>query len=139
VTKKDLSDLREVILRIDTAMQRAIAPRDLLHVDGKKEFGFDEHGKVMVVDTFGTADEDRFWELDAYERGQFHEFSKEFVRQHYRQSGYYDHLMAARNEHREEPPIPALPPNLVQEVSKLYTTVFERLTGERFQTAARSS
>jgi phosphoribosylaminoimidazole-succinocarboxamide synthase len=132
ITKKDVTEIQEMILKVDTAMQREIDPRDLLHVDGKKEFAFDEHGKIMVVDTFGTADEDRFWELDAYERGQFHEFSKEFVRQHYRHIGYYDRLQKARTEHLEEPDIPALPPHLIQEVSKLYTTVYERLTGTRF-------
>ncbi|MDE1819282.1 MAG: phosphoribosylaminoimidazolesuccinocarboxamide synthase [Euryarchaeota archaeon] len=138
VTKKDISDIQEMILKIDGAMQRAISPRGLLHVDGKKEFAFDEHGKVMVVDTFGTADEDRFWEKDAYERGRFEEFSKEFVRQHYRHLGYYDNLQAARAAGKAEPDIPSLPPNLVQEVSKLYTTVFERLTGERFHPGGKA-
>lgn len=138
ITKKEATEIQEMILKIDSAIQREIDPRDLLHVDGKKEFGFDEHGKLMVVDTFGTADEDRFWELDAYERGQFHEFSKEFVRQHYKQIGYYEKLQKARAAKTEEPEIPALPPHLVEEVSKLYTTVFERLTGERFRSRAPS-
>ncbi len=138
VTKKDIAEIKEMILRIDRAMQRTIDPRDLLHVDGKKEFGFDENGKLMVVDTFGTADEDRFWEIAAYERGTFVEFSKEFVRQHYKHQGYYDRLQAARGSGQAEPDIPALPPNLVAEVSKLYTTVFERLTGQRFQSTAKA-
>ena len=136
---KQLDSLRETILKVDAAMQAEIGPRGLLHVDGKKEFAMDADGVLMVVDTFGTADEDRFWDQDAYDRGRHVDFSKEFVRQHYRQSGYYDQLQAARQAHREEPPIPPLPPLLVDEVCRLYTTVFERLTGEPFAPIARSA
>jgi phosphoribosylaminoimidazole-succinocarboxamide synthase len=129
---RQLDEIRETSLKIDEAMQREIGPRGLLHVDGKKEFAIDETGALMVVDTFGTADEDRFWDADAYQRGRQVDFSKEFVRQHYRQTGYYDALQAARAEKRPEPPIPPLPPLLVDEASRLYTTVYQRLTGEPF-------
>ncbi len=128
-----IAALTETILRIDEAIQREIAPRGLLHVDGKKEFAVNSEGVVMVVDTFGTADEDRFWDKDAYDRGRQVDFSKEFVRQHYRRTGYYDELQRARESGQPEPPIPPLPPLLVDEVSRLYTTVFERLTGSAFQ------
>jgi phosphoribosylaminoimidazole-succinocarboxamide synthase len=130
--QRQLDGLRETILKIDAEMQREIGPRGLIHVDGKKEFGIDAEGTPMVVDTFGTADEDRFWDKDAYERGRQVDFSKEFVRQHYRSTGYYDQLQKARDGHAAEPPIPPLPPLLVDEVSRLYTTVFQRLTGEAF-------
>ena len=129
---RQLQSIREMILKIDEAMQKEIGPRGLLHVDGKKEFAVDSNGVLMVVDTFGTADEDRFWDKAAYERGRQVDFSKEFVRQHYRQTGYYDRLLKARETHAQEPPIPPLPPLLVDEVSRLYTTVFQRLTGEPF-------
>ena len=130
--RAQLDGIRETIIKIDAAMEREIEPRGLIHVDGKKEFAVDPDGTLMVVDTFGTADEDRFWDRDAYARGRQVDFSKEFVRQHYRQSGYYDALTAARQAHATEPPIPPLPPLLVDEVSRLYTTVFQRLTGEPF-------
>ncbi len=136
IDRRQLDELRETILKIDEAMQREIGPRGLLHVDGKKEFAVDDAGALMVVDTFGTADEDRFWDKDAYERGRQVDFSKEFVRQHYRQTGYYDALQKARAAHEPEPPIPPLPPILVDEASRLYTTVYQRLTGEPF--SARS-
>jgi phosphoribosylaminoimidazole-succinocarboxamide synthase len=127
-----LEEAREVILTVDRAIAKEIEPRGLLHVDGKKEFGVDREGTLLLVDTFGTGDEDRFWDKGAYERGRMVDFSKEFVRQHYRQSGYYDQLTQARDAKREEPPIPPLPPLLVDEVSRLYTTVYQRLTGEPF-------
>ncbi len=137
--RRQLDELRETILKIDRAMQEEIGPRGLLHVDGKKEFGVADDGGLMVVDTFGTADEDRFWDKDAYARGRQIDFSKEFVRQHYRQTGYHERLLHAREAGTEEPPIPALPPLLVDEVSRLYTTVFQRLTGEPFAPLAESA
>ena len=133
---RQLDQVRETILKVDAAMAREIEPRGLLHVDGKKEFGVDASGALMIVDTFGTADEDRFWDHGAYERGRIVDFSKEFVRQHYRQSGYYDALQKAREAHAAEPPIPPLPPLLIDEVSRLYTTVFQRLTGAPFAPTA---
>ena len=133
--RKQLDEIREMTLHVDEAMQQEIGPRGLIHVDGKKEFGVDDHGGLMIVDTFGTADEDRFWDKDAYERGRQVDFSKEFVRQHYRTTGYYDTLLKAREAHTAEPPIPPLPPLLVDEVSRLYTTVFQRLTGQPFAAA----
>ena len=130
--RREMDAIREMILRIDAAMAAEVEPRGLLHVDGKKELAVDAEGTTMVVDTFGTADEDRFWDRDAYQRGRQVEFSKEFVRQHYRTSGYFDLLTKARDAGAAEPPIPALPPLLVDEVSRLYTTVFQRLTGRPF-------
>ena len=130
--RPQLDAIRETILKIDSAMQAEVGPRGLLHVDGKKEFGVDADGVLMVLDTFGTADEDRFWDRAAYVRGRQIDFSKEFVRQHYRQTGYYAELQKARSAGAPEPPIPPLPPLLVDEVSQLYTTVFQRLTGEPF-------
>jgi phosphoribosylaminoimidazole-succinocarboxamide synthase len=138
LTTKELDGIKETILQVDAAMQQEIGPRGLLHVDGKKEFAVDSEGTLMVVDTFGTADEDRFWDQAAYDRGRQVDFSKEFVRQHYRSTGYYDGLLKAREAHAPEPPIPALPPLLVDEVSRLYTTVYQRLTGEPFVPLART-
>ncbi|HKN07095.1 MAG TPA: phosphoribosylaminoimidazolesuccinocarboxamide synthase [Thermoplasmata archaeon] len=135
---KELDAIRETILKVDVAMQKEIGPRGLIHVDGKKEFAVDTEGVPMVVDTFGTADEDRFWDQAAYDRGRQVDFSKEFVRQHYRQSGYYDALLKARETKAPEPAIPPLPPLLVDEVSRLYTTVYQRLTGEPFIPLART-
>jgi len=135
IDRHQLDEIREMCFKIDRGIAAEIEPRGLLHVDGKKEFAIDPEGRLMVVDTFGTADEDRFWDKGAYERGRTVDFSKEFVRQHYRTTGYYDQLMAARTAQREEPPIPPLPPLLVDEVSRLYTTVFQRLTGVPFAPA----
>ena len=88
---------------------------------------------LMLVDTFGTADEDRFWDLKEYERGHQVELSKEFVRQYYRKIGYHQALMDARAAGKPEPDIPPLPADVTKEVSDLYVALFERMTGQKFR------
>ena len=132
LSEDEYEALQELVLRIDARLNADVGKRGLLHVDGKKEFAFDGERELMVIDTFGTADEDRFWDLAAYERGEQVELSKEFVRQHYRQTGYHARLTEAREKGLPEPDIPPLPVGVLKEVSDLYVALFERLTGERF-------
>src|SRR5207249_273308 len=61
------------------------------------------------------------------------ELSKEFVRQYYRKSGYHQALMDARTAGKPEPDIPPLPAEVAKQVSNLYVSLFERLTGEKFR------
>ncbi|OGS48047.1 MAG: phosphoribosylaminoimidazolesuccinocarboxamide synthase [Euryarchaeota archaeon RBG_16_68_13] len=130
---EEYQELVETVLRIDHRLNADVRKRGLVHVDGKKEFAYDAERELMLVDTFGTADEDRFWDLAAFEKGEHVELSKEFVRQFYRRTGYHRTLMEARAAKRPEPEIPALPPDVVKEVSDLYVSLYERLTGERFR------
>ena len=133
LTPAEYDDLLEAVLAIDTRINADVRKRGLIHVDGKKEFAMDPERRLMLIDTFGTADEDRFWDLAAYEKGQQVELSKEFVRQYYRKIGYHERLTAARKAGQAEPDIPPLPDNVLKEASDLYISLFERLTGERFR------
>ena len=133
LTKAEYDDLLETVLRIDERLNDEVRKRGLIHVDGKKEFAMDGDRNLMLVDTFGTADEDRFWDLAGYERGEFIELSKEFVRQYYRKTGYHERLMEARKAGQSEPDIPPLPDNVLKDVGDLYVSLFERLTGQRFR------
>ena len=132
LTKKEYDLIVETVLKIDEEIAEEVDKRDLIHVDGKKEFAFDEDRELMIVDTFGTADEDRWWDWTDVSKGNFTELSKECVRQHYRKTGYYDKLKKARMEGKPEPDIPALPIAKVKEISKLYIDMLERITGESY-------
>lgn len=135
LTAQDLEEIRETVMRIDDRMAREVRRGGLIHVDGKKEFAFDRERDLMLVDTFGTADEDRWWDLKEWKEGRCVELSKEFVRQDYRATGYHDKLTEARKKGLPEPPIPPLPGEKVKEVSDLYIGLYERLTGEVFRRA----
>ncbi|MCU0861576.1 MAG: phosphoribosylaminoimidazolesuccinocarboxamide synthase [Methanomassiliicoccales archaeon] len=123
----------DLIEKIDGLIAKEVEERMLIHVDGKKEMAFDDKRRLMVIDTFGTADEDRWWDEDEYAKGNCLELSKEVVRQYYRGIGYHEQLYDARKAGRPEPPIPALPEEKVEEVSDLYIEMFERITGESFR------
>jgi phosphoribosylaminoimidazole-succinocarboxamide synthase len=133
LTEEELEHLFEMVAKIDDLITSEVSQRMLIHVDGKKEFAFDEHRRLMVIDTFGTADEDRWWDEDAYASGECVELSKEAVRQYYRSTGYFDSLQTARSNKMLEPDIPPLPNAEIKKVSDLYIEMFERLTGESFR------
>ncbi len=132
VNKKELDEIRELILKIDERINRDVLLRGLIHVDGKKEWALDSERNPVLVDTFGTADEDRFWDSKEYENGNFIELSKEFVRKHYRDIGYYDKLMEAREKGLKEPEIPPLPEEMIKKTSILYREMYEKITGKKW-------
>ncbi len=133
LTEEEYEEIKEAIFKIDELIEENVEKNGLLHVDGKKEFAMDGNREIMLIDTFGTADEDRFWEKDEYEKGNFIQKSKEFVRQYYRETGYHEKLMKARENNEEEPPIPPLPDDIVEETSELYVNIMSRLTNEKFR------
>lgn len=132
LSEAEFKEMEDTVLRIDELIAREAGKRGLIHVDGKKEFGYDKDRKLMVVDTFGTLDEDRWWDADEFAKGNIVELSKEFVRQYYRETGYHKALYDAREKGLPEPDIPALPQDIIDRVSKLYVDMYERITGEKF-------
>jgi phosphoribosylaminoimidazole-succinocarboxamide synthase len=133
LTDANYKEILDTVLKIDGIIGDEVAKRGLIHVDGKKEFGYNEKRELIVIDTFGTLDEDRWWNAQSYDTGKVEELSKEFVRKHYRETGYHEELMAAREKGLPEPPIPALPQDVIDRVSELYVSMFERITGEKFR------
>ncbi len=131
LSDQDVEAIRETIFKVDREINSTALSRGLIHADGKKEFALDDERQPVLVDTFGTADEDRFWEKEDYEKnGTMVERSKEFVRQYYRKIGYYQKLSEARSRNLEEPQIPPLPSDILQETSSLYKKLYERITGQ---------
>ena len=132
LSENEFDSILSIVVRIDEIINKEALSRGLIHVDGKKEFALGEGREPVLVDSFGTLDEDRWWDLEAYEKGEIVQLSKEFVRQHYLDSGHHDELYKARKEGSIEPPIPELPENVIKETTELYVNMFERLTGTEF-------
>ena len=126
----ELDSLLAIVLDVDSVIDRETSKRGLIHVDGKKEFALGPGREPVLIDSFGTLDEDRWWDAEAYENGQIVQLSKESVRQYYIDSGHHSELYEARQNGTDEPPIPALPGYLIESTAELYATMFERLTGE---------
>ena len=132
LSDEEFENIKQTVLKIDAIIDRECSKRGLIHCDGKKEFAFDKDRKLMVIDTFGTLDEDRWWDAEEYAKGNIVQLSKEFVRQYYRETGYHKALYDAREKGEPEPDIPALPQDIIDRVSKLYVDMYERITGEKF-------
>ena len=132
ITEAELDSILEVVVKVDELIQREADKSGLIHVDGKKEFALGPGRKPVLVDSFGTLDEDRWWDAEAYANGEIVQLSKEFVRVHYIESGHHEELYAARATGVAEPPIPALPQEVIDATAQLYASMFTRLTGQEF-------
>ena len=128
----ELDAILAIVLEVDSVIDRETSKRGLIHVDGKKEFALGEGREPVLIDSFGTLDEDRWWDAEAYDKGEIVQLSKEFVRGHYLETGHHSELYAAREAGTEEPPIPALPQSIIDQTSTLYADMFERLTRQKF-------
>lgn len=128
----EFDSILEIVVKVDEIIETEAAKRGLIHVDGKKEFALGEGRVPVLVDSFGTLDEDRWWDAEAYGNGEIVQLSKEFVRGHYLETGHHSELYEAREAGTEEPPIPALPQSIIDQTSTLYADMFERLTGQEF-------
>ena len=132
ITGEELDSLIEVVLKVDDLIEREALKRGLIHVDGKKEFALGPGRVPVLVDSFGTLDEDRWWDAKEYENGNIVQLSKEFVRQHYISTGHQEELRLARDSGTDDPPIPALPQQVIDDTAALYASMYERLTGMDF-------
>ena len=132
LTEEEFDAILDIVIKVDEIIDLEASKRGLIHVDGKKEFALGAGRVPVLVDSFGTLDEDRWWAADDYKNGKIVSLSKEFVREHYLGTGHYEDLYDAREKGTEEPPIPALPDEIINQTAELYASMFERLTGQHF-------
>jgi phosphoribosylaminoimidazole-succinocarboxamide synthase len=95
------------------------AARGIILADTKFEFGFTDAGELLLIDEVMTPDSSRYWPADTYAPGGAQpSFDKQFVR---------DYLESIR--WNKQPPVPALPPDVVARTRDKYLEAFRRLTG----------
>ncbi|MGK5085681.1 phosphoribosylaminoimidazolesuccinocarboxamide synthase [Bdellovibrionota bacterium FG-1] len=102
--------------------------------DGKLEWGVDEHGHCQLVDAIGPD------ELRLLKDGV--QLSKEFLRQHYRDSIWYETIQKAKDtakahgisEWKKAVPLPPppLPPEKRELASQVYLALTQALTGRQW-------
>ncbi len=147
LTESELDGIKDICIKVDEMMQKEVGKRGLIHVDGKKEFAMDEGRNIMLIDTFGTADEDRWWDAKEYDKGNIVEISKEFVRKWYENDvvyncpcggdcgcffSYKQFLDKLREDKKPQVGIPPLSGEMVDKTAQLYKDLFERITGGKF-------
>ncbi|API86246.1 phosphoribosylamine--glycine ligase [Francisella uliginis] len=109
--------------------QQKALEHGLILADTKYEFGIDEKtGEIILIDEIHTPDSSRFWlessYIDRVEKGLEPEnIDKEFFR-----------LWFAKNcDPYNDEVLPEAPEDLVVELSQKYITLFEMITGQKFE------
>ncbi len=127
ITEDQLYDLKEIALNINDFLTEKAATIGLEHADGKLEFAVSPKKEILVVDVFGTLDENRFlW-------NRVH-VSKQVCRDYYKTTPWYKELEDAKaaNVEKANWPRPGpLPQELKEIVSNMYKGVCEAWTGEK--------
>jgi phosphoribosylaminoimidazole-succinocarboxamide synthase len=118
--------LRRLTLELYRRGARHAALAGILVADTKFEFGVVRdggHEELLLIDEVLTPDSSRFWPADGYAPGGPQpSFDKQFVR---------DYLEAIR--WNKQPPVPSLPPDVVNRTRDKYLEAFRRLTGRDLQ------
>lgn len=137
-SKSDIGVYEKLLSEGFAVISRELARLDQIFVDTKFEFGYvtDAAGndKLIYMDEVGTPDSSRIWDGAAYRDGRIIENSKEGFRQlllnHFPEPDILlnkdrmeERYALARNN--------ALPESVMLEVSKTYTDIAEKITGEK--------
>ena len=127
ISEDQLYDLKETALNINDYLNEKAAEIGLEHADGKIEMAVTPKNELMLVDVFGTLDEDRFlW-------NGIH-VSKQVCRDYYKTTPWYAELEKAKEGGVEKPSWPKpepLPEELKEIVSGMYKSVCEAWTGKK--------
>ena len=102
-----------------------LAEKDLVLVDTKYEFGLLD-GELILIDELHTPDSSRFWSAKSYEEDPqaVSPLDKEYVRA----------WLLEQGKEGEGPD--QLPNEIVEETSKRYRTIYEKITGESLPESA---
>merc|ERR1719305_1751633 len=109
-----------------------------IFVDTKFEFGYvhDKSGKekLIYMDEVGTPDSSRIWDGQKYAEGKVVENSKEVFRQMLLKHFPDPDILTNKDRMDERKKLAkdnALPEEKLMEVSKVYTDIAEKITGEK--------
>ncbi len=129
LTAAQWQEVSEKALALFARGRDIAAERGLILADTKYEFGRDRDGQILLADEIHTPDSSRYWFAESYP-GRFAageppaSFDKDFVRR----------WVAARVDPYHDP-IPPIPREIITEAARIYVSVFETITGERFAVA----
>lgn len=114
------AELRTLSMEIYRYGHRVLREKGILLADTKFEFGFDDDGRLMLIDEVLTPDSSRFWPESSYEvgRGQT-SLDKQPIRD----------WLDALPDWNKQPPPPSLSPEVVEAATARYLEAFERITG----------
>ena len=109
----------ELSIRIYDWARKYAEQRGIIIADTKFEFGL-LNGELYLIDEVLTPDSSRFWPMDQYEPGRSQmSFDKQYLRDWLESIGW-----------NKQPPVPQLPPEVVNNTRAKYLEALRLLTGE---------
>lgn len=114
--------LAEKVMDVSLALYNKVSAyaetRGIILADTKFEFGLMDD-KLILIDEIFTPDSSRFWEKEKYREGASQDsLDKQYVR---------DYLESI--QWNKQPPVPALPADIVQKTREKYVEAYRKLTG----------
>jgi len=80
MTETELKYISEVTEKVNDIMFSRLLKKDIILADFKIEFGKTPSGEILLADEVGTPDGCRFWDRQAYIRGEFLSLDKDVFR-----------------------------------------------------------
>ena len=128
LTEEEMKYLEKLSMKIYLTMKNKALESRLIICDLKMEFGKDEKGNIILVDSIGP-DEFRLWSKDKYKVGQVQEsFDKQIVRDWLIEEGFKKRIDDAIKEKKEIPQPPTIPEDIILKVNRRYIEAYELLT-----------
>jgi phosphoribosylaminoimidazole-succinocarboxamide synthase len=125
-TQEQWDEMQRAALALFAFGQKHAAEKGFILVDTKYEFGLVD-GKVVLIDEIHTPDNSRYWLKESYDsqlaKGEEPKaFDKEFLRIWFKDNcdPYNDEVL------------PEAPADKVEELSRRYIEIYEKLTGQTF-------
>lgn len=125
ITENEMQAIEEMALQVNSFLNAKAESIGLDHADGKVEMAYTPARELMLIDTFGTLDEDRFLFKNTH-------LSKQVIRD------YYAKMQWAKEIEKKESGLPyaldapkPLPKELLALVSQMYQSVCEAWVQEK--------
>ncbi len=124
LTAAEFDGIAEISMKLFELGQKVAAKQGIILVDTKYEFGYDENGKVTLIDEVHTPDSSRFWFADTYDElfskgREQRKIDKEYVRKWLADRGFVG-----------EGAVPEIPDEIRVEAARRYIEAYELVTGQ---------
>lgn len=134
IREKDYMQLEDYTRSLFERGTALAAEKGLILVDTKYEFGTFEN-KIFLIDEIHTPDSSRYFYKEGYQNRQDNnesqkQLSKEFVRQWLISNGF---------QGKDGQKIPEMTDDIISSISERYIELYEKVTGEKFIKAEKSS
>ncbi len=127
LTKNELNYLKNTSIRLYNQMSNVSDKAGFIMADVKFEFGKDPHSdEIILADSLGP-DEFRMWTKESYKVGEEQvSYDKQFLRDWLIKVGFRDKVKISKDG--EKPVPPELPSDVVDELIKRYSYVYEKIS-----------